>query len=106
MLIDKDKNPIGYRIYEGGKYEGHTFADAVLQLKKEYSIDKVITLADRGMMKGDNINLLNSLEIGYEFIIGERLKNLSKAVLEKIIDRSKYSKKEIKDRDSGELIQI
>lgn len=106
MLIDKDKNPIGYRIYEGGKYEGHTFADAVRQLKKEYSIDKVITVADRGMMNRENINFLNSPEIGYEFIIGERLKNLSKDLQEKILDRGKYGKKEIIDTDSGELIQI
>jgi transposase len=106
MLIDKEKNPIGYRIYEGGKYEGHTFSDAVLQLKKEYSIDKVITVADRGMMNRENINLLNSPEIGYEFIIGERLKNLPKDLQEKILDRSKYIKKEIVDTDSGEIIPI
>jgi len=106
MLIDKDKNPIGYRIYEGGKYEGHTFADAARQLKKEYSIDKVIAVADRGMMNRENIQLLNSPEIGYEFIIGERLKNLPKDLQDKILDRSKYIKKEIADTDSGEIIPI
>lgn len=106
MLIDKDKNPIGYRIYEGGKYEGHTFADAVRKLKQEYSIDKVITVADRGMMNRENINLLNSPEIGYEYIIGERLKNLPKDLQEKILDRGKFVKKEIVDTDSGEVIQI
>lgn len=106
MLIDKDKNPIGYRIYKGGQYEGHTFADAVRKLKKEYCIDKVITVADRGMMNSENIEFLNSPEIGYEFIIGERLKNLPKALQEKILDRSKYSKTKVMDKSEEEEITI
>lgn len=106
MLIDKDKNPIGYRIYKGGQYEGHTFADAIRRLKKEYSIDKIITVADRGMMNQENIDLVSSSEIGYEFIIGERLKNLPKVLQEKILDRSKYSEMKIPDEASDKEITI
>jgi transposase len=106
MLIDKDKNPIGYRIYKGGQYEGHTFRDAVRKLKEEYLLDRVITVADRGMMSRENINFINSEEIGYEFIIGERLKNLSHQLQDRILDRSKYSKIKIKDEDSSDDIEI
>lgn len=106
LLIDKDKNPIGYRIYEGGHYEGHTFEDAVRQLKKEYSIDRVITVADRGMMNRTNIDFIESDEIGYEYIIGERLKNLPQSLQSKILDRSKYQKHRIIDEDTGEEIEL
>lgn len=99
MLIDKYKNPVGYRIYKGGYYEGHTFRDAVRKLKEEYSIDKVITVADRGMMNRENIDLLGNEEVGYEYIIGERLKNLKKEIQNKILDRSKYTKIEIADEE-------
>jgi len=102
LLIDKHKNPIGYRIYKGGQYEGHTFADAVRKLKEEYSIDRVITVADRGMMSRENISLLNSESIGYEYIIGERLKNLSHSLQDKILDRSKYSKLKIREEEGKE----
>src|SRR5580692_7911039 len=34
MMIDKDKQPIGYQIFKGNTYEGHTFAHAVEDLKK------------------------------------------------------------------------
>jgi transposase len=105
MLIDKDKNPVGYRIYKGGYYEGHTFRDAVRKLKQEYSIDKVITVADRGMMNRENINFVGSDEIGYEYIIGERLKNLPVHLQEKILDRSRYSGMRIVD-DDGEEMEI
>ena len=102
LLIDKHKNPIGYRIYKGGQYEGHTFADAVRKLREEYSIDRVITVADRGMMSRENISLLNSESIGYEYIIGERLKNLSHSLQDKILDRSKYSKLKIREEEGKE----
>ena len=106
LLIDKDKNPVGYRIYKGGQYEGNTFADAVKKLKQEYSIDKIITVADRGMMSSNNINMLKNEEIGYEYIIGERLKNFPKTLQEKILDKSKYSKMLVNEDDSGEEIEI
>jgi transposase len=106
LLIDKDKNPIGYRIYKGGYYEGYTFADAVRQLKQEYSIDRIITVADRGMMNSDNIKLLNNEDVGYEYIIGERLKNLPNSLQDKILDRSKYSRLTVIDEETGEDIEI
>jgi transposase len=73
-------------------------------LKNEYTIDKVITVADRGMMNRENIKLVSSQEIGYEFIIGERLKNLPNELQEKILDRDKYSRMQVVDEDTGELI--
>lgn len=106
MLIDKDKNPIGYRIYKGGQYEGHTFADAVKKLKEEYKISKVIAVADRGMMNAENIRFLSSASIGYEYIIGERLKNLPKSVQESILDRSKYMKLSLQDSENDEDMAI
>jgi len=106
LLIDRNKNPIGYRIYKGGHYEGHTFEDAIKKLKEEYSIDRVITVADRGMMSGDNINFLNSESIGYEYIIGERLKNLSHSLQDTILDRSKYKTIKIVDEVSQEEFEI
>jgi hypothetical protein len=40
MMIDRDKNPIGYRIFKGNTYEGHTFEKALEDLKNGYQIDK------------------------------------------------------------------
>ena len=105
LLIDKDKNPVGYQIYKGGFYEGHTFKDALRKLKKEYMIEKVITVADRGMMSKQNIELIEG-EAGYEYIIGERLKNLPEGLQKKILDRTKYKQMEIEDEQSVEKIKI
>lgn len=105
MLIDKDSNPIGYRIYKGGFYEGYSFTDAVKKLKEEYEIEKVITVADRGMMNKTNIDAVEE-GAGYEYIIGERLRNLPENVQEKILNKTDYKKKQITDEKSGETIEL
>ena len=74
MLIDADKNPIGYQLFKGNTYEGDTYKTALDQLKHRYAIDKVIVVADRGMLSKNNLAVTR--EKGYEFLIGERLKSL------------------------------
>lgn len=88
LLIDKDKNPVGYQLYKGDTFEGHTFMDMVKKLKIEYQIDRMVLVADRGMLSKSNREVVT--ENGYEFILGERLKNLPKAVKEKMLDLSQY----------------
>lgn len=88
LLIDKEKNPVGYQLYKGDTYEGHTFIDQVERLKKEYQIDRLILVADRGMLSEASRQVVN--ENGYEFILGERLRSLPKQVKEKMLNLSTY----------------
>ena len=88
MLIDKDKTPIGYRIFKGNTFEGHTFQSALDDLKKEYKIDKIVVVADRGMLSKNNIKLVE--DNGYEFIIGERIKSLPRTIQKTLLDKSNY----------------
>jgi transposase len=105
MLIDKENNPIGYKVYRGGFYEGHTFGDAITTLKQEYEIEKVITVADRGMMNSENIKIVEE-EAQYDYIIGERLKNLPEAIQNKITDLSTFKELRVNDDSSGQEITI
>ena len=88
MMIDKDKNPVGYQIFKGNTYEGHTLPEAIKVLKKRYAIDKIIIVADRGMMSKVNIEAVT--DSGFEFIVGDRLKNMPSAVQEKLLDIKNY----------------
>lgn len=88
MMIDRDKNPIGYRIFKGNTYEGHTLEKALEDLKNQYQVDKVIIVADRGMLSKNNLQI--TTDKGYEFIIGERLKVLPKAIQNPLLDLSNY----------------
>lgn len=104
LMIDQQQMPVGYRVYKGNQYEGHTFLDAVNDLKQRYEIEKIIIVTDSAMMSRTNTAYVNSPEFGYEFIIGERLKSLPESVKKYILDRSHYKKLMI--RESGENIPI
>lgn len=88
MMIDKNKNPIGYQVFKGNTFEGDTFENALNTLKKKYNIDQVIVVADRGMLSKSNVEKVVSRD--FKYIIGERLKSLPKPVKECLIDRSQY----------------
>jgi transposase len=104
MLIDKDKNPIGYRVYKGNTYEGDTFEQALDDLKNSYDIENIIVVADRGMLSKKNVALID--QKGYEFILGERLKTLPKEVKQSIVDLSNYKSEWIYSDHTGETITI
>lgn len=84
LIIDKHKQPIGYRIYKGNTFEGHTFQQAILQLKQQYNIQNIILVADRGMLNRSNIQITETHQ--FEYIIGEKLKTLPHAIREPLIN--------------------
>ncbi len=105
MLIDQNKQPVGYEVYRGKQYEGHTFTDALDRLKKKYLIDKVICVADTGMMNKDNI--IEVQESDYEYIFGERLRSMARNIQNEILDLSKYKKLKVTDiTDDDKEIEI
>jgi transposase len=61
-------------------------------LKKQYCINKVIVVADKGMMSRDNIRLFETRDnhVNYSFIVGERLKKLSKPDKEYLTNPANY----------------
>ena len=89
MLIDQDKQPIGYKVFKGDTFEGHTFEQAVKNLRKEYLIDKVIVVADRGMLSKANLKI--TVDSGYEFIVGERIRKLPESIQAHLLDLNNYT---------------
>ena len=104
MLIDQNKQPVGYEVYRGKQYEGHTFTDALERLKKKYQIGKIICVADTGMMNKDNIKEVQ--ESDYEYIFGERLRSMARNIQNEVLDLSKYKKLGVTDITEGKEIEI
>ena len=103
MLIDKDKNPIGYEVFEGNKYEGHTLETAIERLKKKYNIRKIIIVADRGLLNTKNLERV--VESKFEFIIGDRLKKMPKHLQDYFTDIQNY-KKEFNISEGSDTMSI
>ncbi len=78
IFVTQQGIPIGYDLFPGSTYEGHTLLSALNKLKQRFSVDKVVFVADSGMLQEENLALLQ--EHGYQYIVGARLKNMSKKV--------------------------
>lgn len=84
LLVDQLRNPVSYHVYQGNTYEGKTMQDALARLKSKYRIDKVIVVADSAMINKENREFIDQTE-GLMYIIGDRIRNLPKAVSEFLI---------------------
>ena len=83
LLVSVDGYPLAYEIFEGNKFEGHTMLPVIDRFKNEYNIDKLIIVADSGLLSSQNIEELQ--DKGYEFILGARIKNEKREIKDKIL---------------------
>ena len=104
MLIDRDKQPIGYKVFKGDTFEGHTFEHAIKDLKDEYQIDKVIVVADRGMLSAANLEV--TVNNGYEFIVGERLRKLPREIQKPLLEIKNYTASWTYENSEGEQVVV
>lgn len=89
ILVTDKGLPIGYRVYNGSTYEGHTLRDAIEDLEKRYKIREVIFVADSGLLSAKNTEVLE--EMKKEYILGARIKNLSEKIKKEIIKKETYT---------------
>ena len=89
LMVTKDGLPIGYDVFPGNTYEGHTLVPALNQLKEKFNLDKVVFVADSGLLNAENLTFLK--EQKFHYIVGARIKNVKKEVQEMILDASTYT---------------
>ncbi|MDQ2719200.1 MAG: IS1634 family transposase [Bacteroidota bacterium] len=85
LLVGLGGYAIGYDIFEGNIYEGHTLIPFIKKITEKFNLDKPIIVADSGLLSKDNIIALE--ERNYEYIIGARLKNESQKIKQQILGR-------------------
>lgn len=86
LLVGLGGYAIGYDIFEGNIYEGHTLIPTIEKISKKFNLSKPIIVADAGLLNNDNIKALESQK--YEYILGAKIKNESKENKEKILSAS------------------
>jgi len=104
LLTANGGNPIGYEIFEGNIFEGHTFIPVLQNIEKKYLLGKPIVVADAGLLSEDNRkSLANS---GYKYILGARVKSLKEILKEKILSfhLQNSQTKTIKQDDGTRLV--
>jgi hypothetical protein len=86
LLVGLHGFAIGYDIFEGNIFEGHTLLPTIQKYEVRYSLNKPVVIADAGLLSKENISMLQSN--GYKYIIGARIKNESAPMKEKILQEN------------------
>ncbi len=104
LLVGLGGYVIGYDIYEGNTYEGHTLIPFLEKISERFRLQKPIVVADSGLLSNKNIEALE--EKSYQYIIGARIKNESKSIKKRILKTTLIDGqlKSIKKSDNTRLI--
>jgi len=103
LLVGKDGYPLGYEIFEGNTFEGNTLVSVIQRYLNKFKIEKPIIVADSGLLSKKNIESL--IENGFKFILGARIKNEKKNIIDKILNL-KLKDGEIKAIQNGDGFTI
>jgi len=95
LLSTREGLPIGYDVFPGSRFEGHTLEIAIDKIKKQYKINRIVFVADSAMLSDDNQKYMEDKDI--EYIVGARIKSMSDEITSQITDLSSYKQVENKD---------
>jgi len=99
LLVGQFGYPIGYDIFEGNTFEGHTLLPFLENIQIKYGFKKPIVIADAALLSKKNLANLDKEQ--YEFIIGARIKNESEKIKQKILKDAP----DLKDGDSLTIVK-
>lgn len=105
LLVSVNGYPLSYEIFEGNKFEGHTIIPVIEKFKRKYQLDKLIVIADAGMLSKKNTDKL--MNKGYEFVLGGRIKNETEQIKQKILSYKFKDDKSIiikRDKDTRLIV--
>jgi transposase len=83
LLVGLGGYAIGYDIFEGDIYEGHTLIPFLEKITARFELGKPIVVADAGLLSTDNLKALQ--KEAYQYILGARIKNESDQVKQRIL---------------------
>jgi hypothetical protein len=88
LLVDPDGIPLGFEVFPGNTFEGHTLTSIVEKIRKKFNVRRFVFVADRGLISKENVETIR--KVGGEFIIGMRIGGLAKKRPE-LYDRTKFT---------------
>ncbi len=79
--------PISYEVFPGNTMEMKTLIPSIKRLKEKYTLNDIDFAADRGMFSDQNLSELERENLRY--VVGAKLKNMSKTMKENILQINK-----------------
>lgn len=91
LIVTREGFPVYYEVFKGNTFEGNTFLPILLDFKNKNAVKNITVVADSAMFSKLNFEKLK--ENGINYIVGARLLNQKKEILEQI-ENSKLKKKQ------------
>ena len=88
LVINQDGLPISYHLFPGNTFEGKTVLPVLEKLRKDFLLEKVIFVGDKGIVSEEVMCELSSA--GYEYIIAAKISKVSAQYHQEILSREKY----------------
>jgi len=82
LMVSRDGFPLGYEVFAGNTFEGHTILPILQKFIKKHKAENFTVVADAAMINQSNITELRNANINY--IVGARLGNVSSHLLSTI----------------------
>jgi transposase len=89
LFIDNNGIPIAHKEFPGNIIDQLTLRPAVKETIKDFSLDKIVVVADGGMNSGKNRAYL--VEQGHGYIVSRSVKNVNAKTRKWILDESDYT---------------
>jgi len=89
LIVTEEGLPLNYELFPGACFEGHTLIPILKRLRERYDLQHVIFVADRGMINEDNLKSLE--ENNFQYIVGAKLRNVSKKLQASILSEDRYT---------------
>lgn len=74
VLMTSSGIPIAHEVFPGNTADVTSFATIIKAVKEKYQLEKVVMVADRGMVSEENLLILEEMGLGY--IVGVRMRSL------------------------------
>lgn len=84
LLVTLGGYAIGYEIFEGNIFEGHTLIPFIEKMERKFHLSKPVIIADAGLLSNQNIQALD--EQRYEYILGAKIKSEPADIKKRILE--------------------
>lgn len=104
VLTTAEGLPLGYELFPGATFEGHSLIPVIQALQARYALEKVVFVADRGLFSEDNLSFLEEQNLTY--VVGARIKNLPATLTREVLDSTHYHDLELADSGNDEVYKV
>lgn len=104
MLTTTEGLPLGYELFPGATFEGHSLIPVITALQSRYRLEKIVFVADRGLFSEENLGFLEAQNLTY--VVGARIKNLPAGLTKEIKEKDSYQPIDLNDSSNDDVVKV